>query len=192
MSLIERSYPDIVRDLLTNLTQGVSREVHRVTYDATARPLVPPEVVLARRPVRRVSLVTGFVAAAAADEPPIPYTFTLNDYELVGSTGDPDDLNTIRFLPFGRLPAPDTDITVNYYPRTTERLPITDLNVGSVARTLVEALSKELALLYAQLNLAYDSAFVETAAGASLDRVVALLSYERFRAGRPVGPRAWP
>lgn len=187
MSLIERSYPDIVRDLLTNLTQGVSREVHRVTYDATARPLVPPEVVLARRPVRRVSLVTGFVAAAAADEPPIPYTFTLNDYELVGSTGDPDDLNTIRFLPFGRLPAPDTDITVNYYPRTTERLPITDLNVGSVARTLVEALSKELALLYAQLNLAYDSAFVETAAGASLDRVVALLSYERFRAGRPVG-----
>jgi uncharacterized phage protein gp47/JayE len=37
------------------------------------------------------------------------------------------------------------------------------------------------------LNLAYDSAFVETATGSSLDRVVALLGYRRFRAGNPIG-----
>ncbi len=187
MSFIDRTYPDIVRDLLTNLTQGVSQEVHHVAYNPTARPLVPPEIVLGRRPVRRVSLVSGFIVGSAADKAHVPYTFTLNDYELVGSTTDPEDLNTIRFLPFGKLPAPNTDVTVNYYPRTTERLPITDLNVGSVARTLVEAMSKELAVLYAQLNLAYDSAFVETATGVSLERVVALLSYQRFKADRPVG-----
>ena len=38
--------------------------------------------------------------------------------------------------------------------------------------------------------LAYDSAFLETATGSSLDRVVALLGYRRYRAGRPVGQRS--
>ena len=117
----------------------------------------------------------------------MPYTFGLNDYELVPDANDTDSLSTIRFLPFGRKPAPDTDLRVNYYPRTTAPAPITDLNVGSVVRTLLETFAKEQAILYAQLNLAYDSAFVETATGSSLDRVVALLGYQRFRAGRPVG-----
>ena len=117
----------------------------------------------------------------------MPYTFGLNDYELVPDANDTDSLSTIRFLPFGRKPAPDTDLRVNYYPRTTAPAPITDLSVGSVVRTLLETFAKEQAILYAQLNLAYDSAFVETATGSSLDRVVALLGYQRFRAGRPVG-----
>src|SRR2546427_12387387 len=51
----------------------------------------------------------------------------------------------------------------------------------------MEAVCKEQALSYAKLNLAYDSAFLETATGSSLDRVVALLGYQRFRAGRPIG-----
>jgi hypothetical protein len=144
-------------------------------------------VVLSRRPVKRVSVVEGLVAGAAPHDPPVPYTFGLNDYELVPDANDTDSLSTIRFLPFGRKPAPDTDLRVNYYPRTTAPAPITDLSVGSVVRTLLETFAKEQAILYAQLNLAYDSAFVETATGSSLDRVVALLGYQRFRAGRPVG-----
>ena len=84
-------------------------------------------------------------------------------------------------------PASGTELTANYYPRNTEPTPLTDLNVGSVARTLVEAVAREVALLYSQLNLAYDLAFLETAEGASLDRVVALLGYKRYGAGRPVG-----
>lgn len=187
MSFVDRRYPDIVRDLLTNLTQGVSSELHRVAYNPDERPLQVPDIVLSRRPVKRVSVVEGFIAGAAPSDPPVPFTFSLNDYELVSSPADPEDLSTLRFLPFGKKPAPDTDVRVNYYPRTTDPAPITDLNVGSVARTLLEAFAKEQAMLYAQLNLAYDSAFVETATGSSLDRVVALLGYKRFRAGRPVG-----
>jgi len=187
VSFVDRRYPDIVRDLLTNLTQGVSGELYRVTYDPNERPLQVPDVVLKRRPVKRVSVVEGFIAGAAPGDPPVPYIFSLNDYELVPDPSDPEDLSTLRFLPFGKKPAPDTDLRVNYYPRTTDPAPITDLNVGSVARTLLEAFAKEQAILYAQLNLAYDSAFVETATGSSLDRVVALLGYRRFRAGRPVG-----
>ena len=188
MSFVERAYPDVVRDVLTNLTSGVTAEVHRVAdYDAAARPVRVPEITLARRPVARVSYVAGAIAAAEPDADPVPYVFSLNDYELAGSPDDPEGTSTIRFLPFGRKPAPDTDLVVNYYPRNVDPSPLTDVNVGSVARTLVEAISRELAVVYAQLNAAYESAFVETATGASLDRVVALLGLRRYEAGRPVG-----
>ncbi len=188
MSFIDREYPDIVRDVLTSLTQGVAREVHTVAkYDPKTRPVQVPDIVLQRRPVRRVSFVTGFIAGIKPSDPVTPYNFTLNDYELVASKAGSKDLDTIRFLGFGKKPAPETNLMVNYYPRSTDPTPLTDLNVGSVARTLLEAVSKELALLYAQLNLAYDNAYIETATGASLNRVVALLGYTRFRAGRAVG-----
>jgi len=184
VSFVNRTFPDIVRDTLTTLTQGVAREIHRIDYDPAARPLQVPDVVLLRRPVRRVSAVEGFIQGPTPEDEPVQYVFTLNDYELAPNPADPEDLSRIRFLPFGKKPANNTSLIVNYYPRTTDPTPITDLNVGSVARTLLEAVSKEMALLYAQLNLAYDSAFLETATGSSLDRVVALLGYHRFRAGR--------
>lgn len=187
MSFIDRTYPDIVRDVLTNLTQGVTREVHRIEYNAAVRPVVVPDVTLERRPVRRVSYVQGFVAAADPADPPLAYVFTPNDYDLVGDTADATDLHTIRFRPFGQKPASGTDLTINYYPRTTDPAPVNDLNVGSVVRTLLEAVSRELGIVYAQMNAVYDSAFVETATGDSLDRVVALLGYTRFPAGRPAG-----
>ncbi|MGE3956467.1 MAG: baseplate J/gp47 family protein [Vicinamibacterales bacterium] len=187
MSFIDRTYPDIVRDVLTNLTQGVTREVHRIDYNPAAKPPVLPAVTLERRPVRRVSFVQGFVAAADPSNPPVPFVFTANDYDLVGDTPDAADLHTIRFRPFGQKPAPGTDLTINYYPRTTDPAPVTDLNVGSVVRTLLEAVSREVGIVYAQLNAVYDSAFVDTATGDSLDRVVALLGYRRFPAGRPAG-----
>ena len=131
MTLVDRSYPDIVRDVLTNLTQGVSGEVHRVDYDPLARPVVVPHIELLRRPVRRVSVVAGLVAQPGRDEP-VPVTFSLNDYELLPDPTDPADLHTIRFLPGGRRPAPGTDVRVNYYPRTTDPTPLTDISVGSV------------------------------------------------------------
>ena len=187
MSFVDRSYPDLVADLLTLLTQGVAQEVHRVSYDPEAEPPELPEVVLRKRPVRRVSLVRGFLTAPGGEEEARLHTFGLNDYELLPSPDDPEDLSTLRFLPFGNKPAPDTDLMVNYYPRDTDPTPLTDVNVGSVTRTVVEAISRELAGFYEQLNLAYDSAFVETATGPALDRVVALLGYRRFKAGRPVG-----
>lgn len=187
MSFIDRSYPDIVRDVLTNLTQGVTREIHRVDYDADARPLVVPDITLERRPVRRASFVQGLVEPADPADAPVPYVFTANDYDLVGDEPGSTDLHSIRFRPFGRKPAPGTDVAVNYYPRTTDAVPVNDLNVGSVVRTVLEAVSREMALLYTQINAVYDSAFLETATGESLDRVVALLGYRRFRAGRPAG-----
>lgn len=186
MSFVDRTYPDIVQDMLTVLTGGITSEAHLVPEsDKKKREL--PRIVLQRRPVARVSFVKGFLAGRTPDDPPVPYVFGLNDYELVSSTGDPNALDTISFLPFGKPPAPGTTLLVNYYPRTAQKTPITDVNVGSVARTMLETVARELGSLYAQLNIAYDSGFVETANGSALDRVVALLGYSRFRAGRPVG-----
>lgn len=186
MTFVDRPFQDIVRDVLTNLTQGVMGEVHRVDYDPTARPVVVPAIVLERRPVRRVSAVIGQVETPGSDDL-IRVEFGLNDYALVPSADDPEDVSTIRFLPGGRRPAAGTDVVVNYYPRTTDPTVLSDVQVGSVVRTLIEAISRELAVLYTQLNQAYDSGFVETAEGPSLGRVVALLGLRRYEAGRPVG-----
>ncbi len=183
MSLVDRTYPDIVRDLLTSLTGGVVAETQTVIY----APDVLPQIALQQRPVKRVSFVRGTIAGRTPDDDPVPHVFSLTDYEVVASSGPSDSLDTIRFLPFGKRPVSGTDVVINYYPRSAAASPITDVNVGSVARTLLEAVATELASIYGQLNIAYDSGFVETATGAALDRVVALLGYKRFRAGRAVG-----
>jgi baseplate J-like protein len=187
MSFTGRDYPTIVADLLTNLTQGVTGEQHPVEYEGTGRDAVVKDIQLQHRPVHRVSRVTGQMATGEGAAP-VPVEFTLNDYELIPNADDPDDGHVIRFLPgASRRPAPGSEIRVNYYPRTTEEKLLTDVQPGSVVRTLLETVARELAILYAQLDAAYESAFLETATGSSLDRVVALLGYRRYRAGRPVG-----
>ena len=60
--------------------------------------------------------------------------------------------------------------------RTTN---LTDFEEGSVIRTVYEAFSFELGLLYEKMNLVYLSAFVDTATGSQLDNVVAILGIQR-------------
>lgn len=59
--------------------------------------------------------------------------------------------------------------------------------VGGVARTLLEAVARELAIFYATLDNAHRSGFLDTAEGIALDNVVAILGVRRARAGRLVG-----
>lgn len=67
-----------------------------------------------------------------------------------------------------------------------KQMPV-DPEAGSVARTLVEAFGREMALFYAMLERAYASGFLDSAEGLALDNVVAVLGIERARAGRLVG-----
>ena len=178
MTPLARPYPDIVRDLLTVLTGGTAREVIELG------PTVPDTVPLQVQPVRRVSFLEGTIAIG---EDRIPYRFTEREFELVGTDRNPDDLVAIRFRPKARRPAPNSELVVNYYPVHLARTPLTDVNVGSVVRTLLETTAREMAVQYAQLQQVYDSAFVETSEAASLDKVVALVDVRRLRAGHPVG-----
>lgn len=178
-----RLYPHIVRDLLTTLTGGTVRESLTVPPGEGSLPLD----LLAQRPVRRVSHLEGVVAVGTgANIREIPYVFTGADFELIASSGDPSALDRIAFRPKSRRPVPGSTLVVNYYPVQTRPAPLTDLNVGSVTRTLLETVAVELALTYQQLQRVYRSAFLATAEGDSLEAVVALIGVSRQPANQPV------
>jgi hypothetical protein len=62
------------------------------------------------------------------------------------------------------------------FPESTR---LVELSPGSVARTLAETLARELDQVYEQLGETYDSAFVDTEAGESLELLVDGLSPRR-------------
>lgn len=179
MTFAPRLYPDVVRDMLTVLTGGTVAET--VVAPPLDLPIAPTSLKLRDRPVRYVSNLEGFVGPA---DKPLPFRFTPADFELVASGND--GLDTIRFRDGGRRPTPGTLLTVNYYPVAARPAPVDDLSVGSVVRTLIETAGYEIAVLYQHLDAIYRSAFVETADGLSLDKVVALVGVRRLPAGQPV------
>lgn len=176
-----RAYPEIVADVLVAVTQGVVGDVITLPGVLGDGQLI----FLPRRPVRRVSLITGEVPNA--DGSTTPWRFTDADWELVSSTGRPDEWDAVRFRPRRPRPAGGSLLKVSYWPRDVPPVPLTDLGVGSVTRTLLETLAREVADAEAQLQVVYDSAFVDTATDRALDRVVALLGIERRPADVPIG-----
>lgn len=56
---------------------------------------------------------------------------------------------------------------------------LTDWEEGSVVRSLFESFAYEMALLYEQMESVYNAGYVDTATGANLDRVVAVLGITR-------------
>jgi uncharacterized phage protein gp47/JayE len=179
VSYTPRRYDEIVRDLLTTLTGGTVAE--HLEAPAADIALVPQK--LRDRPVRRVSHLEGFVGPP---DRPVRYRFTPADFELVATGGDEGERDAIRFRDGGRRPLPGTTLTVNYYPVQAPPAPVNDITTGSVVRTLLESVAFELALTYAHLEHVYDSAFLETAEGRSLDKVVALVGIRRLPAGHAV------
>lgn len=183
MSYVPRRYEEIVRDLLTTLTGGTVRE--SVPVPDSPGPITLPRLL--DRPVRRVSHLEGVTLVGQGEnEKEIPYRFTSADFELIATSGDDSQKDAIIFRDEGRLPAPGSTLLVNYYPVQTNPVPLTDLNVGSVVRTLMETAARELALTYLQLDQVYKAAFLETAEGSALDKVVALVGVRRLLAGHPV------
>jgi len=70
---------------------------------------------------------------------------------------------------------------------------LSDFEIGSVTRTLYESFAWEMAALYEKMNLVYLSAFVDTAQGSQLEKVVAILGIQRgepeFADGRVIFDR---
>ncbi len=183
MTFEPRTYPEIVRDLLTTLTGGTVGE----TAVVPAGDVVELRL-LQDRPIRRVSHLEGVVAVTRAtadgeEVVEVPYRFTDADYELVATGAAGAEPDAIRFRPTGRRPPVGSTVTVNYYPSRARPVPVTDVGVGSVARTLLESVGREIAVVEQQLGHVYDSAFLDTAEGSSLDRVVALVGVARRPAG---------
>lgn len=184
--LIERPYQEVVDDLLTALVGGVVNEPIEFDVKADAYRLSEPA-----RDVRGVTGTHDGGRHTFLKE--IDFSYREGDNAVVWEGGD--------------LPDDETVFYVDYF-RRDSRSPLTDLQVGSVVRTVAEAIGREIATVYRQIDQAYLSAFLDTATGKSLDLVVAILGLERktresatglvtfFRdpaiAGAVAIPQAWP
>lgn len=156
--LVNRPYGELVDDLLTSVVGGVVNEKIRFDVKVLSYPLAEP-----------ASAVRGITGTASGQW----RTFLL-DIDFVFS----DVTNTVTWLEQGTVPDDDSTFLVDYF-RVDSRSPLTDINVGSVTRTLSEAIGREIATVYEQINLAYLSAFIDTATGRSLDYVVSILDVTR-------------
>lgn len=157
-TLIDRPYGDLVDDILTAVVGGVVNEPVRFDLKVLTYPLAEP---------------AGGVRGITGTTDGRPRTFLLDiDFVFGRAT------NVVIWLEDGTLPDDDTTFFVDYF-RAESRSPLSDINVGSVTRTLSEAIGREIATVYEQINLAYLSAYVDTATGRSLDYVVSILDVTR-------------
>ena len=169
MSFRRRDYPEVLDGLLTALLGGVSAESHPYPPPGdTARPRHLLDAPPARALVSVFGTLNGQSHRFRADR----------DIALL------PDGRAIAWGEGGDRPDAGTLISVNYL-RKEGQATLSDIEVGSVARTLTEAFALESARLYAQMQAVYDAGFIDTATGRSLERVVALLGLERVPAGRP-------
>lgn len=173
MSFRRRTYPEVLENLLTSLTGGVASESQ--PFPPPGQSTAPYTLALQQPPAADVVSVWG-----ARDGQPHEFRKGA-DYKLS------DDGRSVVLPDKGaELPDPASLLYVNYVPAGAAA-ELTDLQVGSVLRTLCETTALELGRIYALLESVYQSGFVDTATGDALDNVVALLGIERVRGGRPAG-----
>ncbi|HVG00748.1 MAG TPA: baseplate J/gp47 family protein [Chloroflexia bacterium] len=165
-NLIERPYQEIVDDILTAMVGGVVNEPIFFDVKEAKYPLAQPATGVRGITGTRSLLVDGTRRL-------LRHTFQIG-VDFLFNQSD----STISWLPSGLKPEDETIFYVDYF-RRDGRSPLTDINVGSVTRTLGEAVGREIATVYEQLNRAYLSGFVDTATGQSLDLVVSILGVKR-------------
>lgn len=166
VTLIQRPYQEIVDDILTAIVGGVVNEPLRFDLKQDLYPLA--------QPARDVRGITGVHQQE-------PHTFQKGS-DFLFSEGD----NAVVWQVGGAWPDDETLFYVDYF-RRDSRSPLTDINIGSVTRTLSEAIAREIAVVYEQVNQAYLAGFVDTATGKSLDLVVSILGLTRQTKDYAVG-----
>ena len=160
MTFVAQNYERFADDLLTALTGGVIREEHRFTGPAELYSLASPGAIAATLKVfgQRNDSFSLFEENL--------------DYDYKSEEG------VIVWREKGRLPDDQSYFYVNYYLQEGRRR-LTDRNPGGVTTTLAEAFAREFAVLHKQMEMIYQSAFVDLAKGTSLDHVAALLGINR-------------
>lgn len=164
-----KNYNEIVNSILEHMIKGVTKEKHtfrrsRLRYEFECRPEY--------RPVKEVTLVEGFLKANRhifkEDQ---DYVVKDNAIEWISDSSEiPDDKSLFE---------------VTYSFENNSRL--SDINVGSVLRTLVESVSREIEFVYEEMENVYDSGFIDTAKGDALDLVVSILGIKRKEPTRASG-----
>ena len=172
MTFRRRTFPEVLDNLLTDVAGGVAAEAHPFPPPGAAAP--PFRHSLEQPPVAQVTSLYG-----SRDGQPRQFRRDV-DFALL------PDGQTLEWLASAELPDPGTLVFVNYLPAAAQPI-LTDLQTGSVVRTLAESLALEIARLHAQLEAVYRSGFIDTAEGVALEGVVGLLGVERVTAGHASG-----
>jgi hypothetical protein len=167
--LIERPYQEIVDDLLTAIVGGVVNEP--IFFD------VKEDRYALAQPADDVRSITGTLAVTGPDaETQLVHHSFQKSVDFIFSAGD----NAVIWQRGGARPEDETVFYVDYFrPPGASRSPLSDINVGSVTRTLSEAIGREIATVYQQIKQAYLAGFIDTAKGQALDLVVSILGVER-------------
>lgn len=152
----KKQYPEIVEEIIEHLTKGAVGEKYDFETDQV-------RYKLGNSPVREIVRVQGLLRGAQR-------TFAQGtDYRQSG--------DFLEWLSSGERPDPASSFFVSYSFGTPSG--ITDANPGSVVRTIVEAIAREIDLVYEEMDHVYDSGFIDTASGRALELVVSLLGLER-------------
>jgi uncharacterized phage protein gp47/JayE len=156
MSFVRRNHKQIASNILAQICGGDCAE--KLTYNNSKKLYK-----LANIPVAEVKSVDGTSNGAQR-------LFAKDlDYVLLA--------DSIQWIAKGSHPDEGTAFNIQYvFTRTSG---ISDVNVGSVVRNIVEAVSREIEFFYLQMEQAYLSGFLDTASGNALDLVVSLLGIKR-------------
>jgi len=171
VTLIERPFLEIVDDILTAIVGGVVNEEIIFDLKIEKYPLSQPAADI-RGITGKIKQNGDVVHHVFRKE--VDYFFSPDDNAVIWEGGE--------------KPADETIFYVDYFrPEGQSQSPLSDINVGSVTRTLSEAIGREIAVVYQQINQAYLAGFIDTATGKSLDLVVSILGVQRQRGDSAVG-----
>lgn len=152
---MNRNYRQIAQDILTQIVGGEVVEQHNHVKGMPCK--------LGNSHVECIIEIEGVTKGSE-------HVFVKDqDYRMRG--------DSVEWIAGGKNPDDGSQFSVKYV--FSGKSGITDLSPGSVVRTIVEAVSREIEYLYIQVNQAYLGGFLETASGSSLDLVVSVLGLSR-------------
>ena len=171
----KKRYIEIVDDILQHITRGQTSEKHLFSNSSRIYKLESlPENKLVVGEIE----VRGFLNGT-------PHTFSYDkDYKIRDSTSVEWNISENNPRDISR-PDENSIFEVSYVFNNSSGL--TDVNTGSVLRTIVEGISKEIESLYDEMESVYKDGFIETSSGSSLDHVVSILGIKRKSPTRAYG-----
>jgi hypothetical protein len=163
----KKKYVEIRDDTLDLITKGKIKEKHIFNRHVLAYKI---ECKRENKPIQDVE-IGGFLKGKW-------YTFNKEkDYVLKD--------NTMQWTDLGVRPDNGSQFMITYTQKLDHQL--SDRREGSVLSVLVGAISREIELLYEQMEHVHHAGFIDTASGDALDRVVALLGVIRNKPTHATG-----
>lgn len=183
MTFVTKSYPEITDSILSYITKGVVKERHDFVANCPKYKLDQPADQLADQLVVSKIICIDATVFGNSRKFEIDKDGKSKDFKL--------DANMVEWIDGGDRPDDGTPFFVSYELKPssgdTDISNITDINPGSVINTIIESIALELDYLYSQMDQVYDSAFIDTTSGKSMDLVAALLGITRISAKPATG-----